>query len=117
MFPSPALRSRETKLAVAARFIDDELHIGQEHQYPAGTCRWEFYEKDADADASLNFVCPCGCGEVDFIIVVVPRSEAYYRAWKWDGNRVNPTITPSILRRGSKCQWHGYLTDGQFVNC
>jgi hypothetical protein len=104
-------------MTVAANFIDEELHIGMEHHHPAGTCHWDFYENDRNADGSLNFVCPCGCGDVDFIIVVRPRGEGYYRAWKWDGNREKPTITSSILRRGSKCQWHGYLTNGEFVNC
>lgn len=105
-------------MGVPANFIPDELHIGMEHKHAAGTCHWEFYEKDS-ADASLNFVCPCGCGEVDFITVKRPigNPNVYQREWKWDGNRETPTITPSILRRGSKCQWHGYLTNGEFVNC
>lgn len=40
-------------------------------------------------------------------------------AWKWDGNREAPTLTPSILHwgggRGEPATWHGYLTAGKLV--
>lgn len=35
--------------------------------------------------------------------------------WQWDGNRENPTITPSILMRGMG-EWHGYMTAGKLVS-
>ena len=40
-------------------------------------------------------------------------------SWKWNGNKVSPTLTPSILHWGSgrdrPASWHGYLTDGKLV--
>jgi hypothetical protein len=44
--------------------------------------------------------------------------------WSWNGNRVKPTLTPSIriCDRWYKDPkaieiWHGYLTDGVFRSC
>lgn len=34
--------------------------------------------------------------------------------WKWDGNELQPTLTPSLLVANS---WHGYLTAGRLVSC
>lgn len=51
----------------------------------------------------------------------VPRERVSYwthdgkQAWEWDGNRMSPTITPSILvygRHGEPDQWHGFLENG-----
>lgn len=36
------------------------------------------------------------------------------KAWVWDGNEKEPTITPSILVVNG-CGWHGYLTKGEFT--
>ncbi len=36
------------------------------------------------------------------------------RVWCWDGNELQPTLTPSIL---APHQWHGYLTAGKLVSC
>lgn len=58
----------------------------------------------------LTFVCPCGCGAMPGVVVIGPK------AWAWDRNEDSPTITPSI-RRLEGCEWHGYLTDGEFREC
>jgi hypothetical protein len=64
-----------------------------------------------DAVVGLHFVCPCGCGHVGGV-------EFGPRGWKWDGNRERPTVTPSIyFNRGGAGEWHGYLTNGEFVEC
>ena len=40
-------------------------------------------------------------------------------AWTWNGDRERPTLTPSIrpLDNDSNELWHGYLTDGELVEC
>lgn len=42
------------------------------------------------------------------------------KAWKWNGDKNKPTLTPSILVHpieGWSKGWHGYLTDGVLVSC
>lgn len=34
--------------------------------------------------------------------------------WDWDGNRANPTFTPSV--NCGRC-WHGYIRNGRTVDC
>lgn len=34
--------------------------------------------------------------------------------WDWDGNRENPTLSPSINCEGH-CGWHGYVRGGRCV--
>ena len=36
-------------------------------------------------------------------------------AWSWDGNKVAPTLVPSILHH-SKPPWHGFLREGKLVS-
>lgn len=40
--------------------------------------------------------------------------------WEWDGNREEPTLTPSILVWGNgkdqPATWHGYLRAGKLVD-
>jgi len=59
------------------------------------------------------FRCPCGCGLESWLPV---NREGDTVHWKWDGNIEAPTLTPSILNFYS-CQWHGYLTAGEFQPC
>lgn len=33
--------------------------------------------------------------------------------WTWDGNRIEPTLTPSIDCK--HCGWHGHITKGLFT--
>lgn len=37
-------------------------------------------------------------------------------SWKWDGDEVKPTLTPSIQKL-SGCRWHGWLQGGVFKTC
>lgn len=48
----------------------------------------------------LGFACP-GCMEVHEITF---RPFGERTGWKWDGNREKPTISPSILVEGIKCE-------------
>jgi hypothetical protein len=53
--------------------------------------------------------CP-GCGAQDWLDV-----GPLFSGWTWDGNADAPTLRPSILHR--PCNWHGYLTAGEFAPC
>jgi hypothetical protein len=60
-----------------------------------------------DADRRLVFWCP-GCEEPH-----MPRVQGAV-TWTWNGDRIRPTLTPSILvsdSAGARC--HSYVTDGQ----
>ena len=65
----------------------------------------------------MLFVCPCGscskqhAGIIHFNTEV--NKDEKGPIWDWNGNEKEPTITPSIQRRGA-CEWHGYLTNGEF---
>lgn len=62
----------------------------------------------------LSFRCPCGCGDLCGIRI---RDDGTNRdgSWGWNKNEELPTTTPSIdINHG---HWHGYLTDGVFVQC
>lgn len=112
---------------VKAVFIVEELnctgHRKREPLLAAGTCHWEFYDPPSNGVVgTLNFVCPCGCGEVDFIFVFTNKQmtpgkpPAPDRGWRWDGNKEQPSLMPSIHRLGAACKWHGFLTKGEFLN-
>ena len=62
----------------------------------------------------FDYVCPCGCGVVDWIPVTSGPSDLHH--WHWNGDRDKPTLTPSI-RKLNGCQWHGWLTNGEFITC
>lgn len=74
-----------------------------------GDAKWCDYE--GHPDPQLSFVCPCGCGMANQMPVY--SGETGY-GWKWNGDRVKPTLTPSIQQM-STCRWHGYLTDGMWT--
>lgn len=61
----------------------------------------------------LAFVCPCGCGREGYLPV---ETDSHGPRWDWDGNCEQPTLTPSVLFRGG-CEWHGYLTKGEWRSC
>lgn len=66
-------------------------------------------------DVGLAFVCPCGCG-TQGSIPFTGKVEASTVSWQWDGNRTQPSLTPSI-RRTSGCKWHGHLQHGAWTPC
>lgn len=63
----------------------------------------------------LLYRCPCGCGRLGGL-PFGPKSEddiKHSRAtWDWNGNREVPTLTPSIHHVN---HWHGFLTDGMWI--
>jgi len=74
---------------------------------PPASCKWS---SDMNGETSdLLFTCPCGCGKIGAVCIARPG----IRGWQWNGDRVNPTFTPSILQTNG-CRWHGYLTNGEF---
>lgn len=63
----------------------------------------------------FKYLCPCG--GCDFPVHIPLTGPG---AWNWDGNEEKPTIKPSILHKGhndGKCNWHGYMTNGEFKQC
>jgi hypothetical protein len=76
---------------------------------------WSQEQLDAVASGpivtGLTFRCPCGCGSIGGIHFAL-----YNPRWTWNGDKDNPTCTPSILR-GDGCRWHGFLTNGVFISC
>lgn len=68
----------------------------------------------SDDPARILFICPCGCG--DHTGVPVRPESTPGPVWTWDGNRDAPTLTPSLQRVGG-CNWHGFLTAGEFREC
>lgn len=71
--------------------------------------------RDLDGElAGIAFRCPCGCGFDSWLPINGPEKD---HGWNWDGNREAPTLTPSVLQSGLPCQWHGYLTAGEWKKC
>lgn len=69
----------------------------------------------------ITFDCPCGkCGERPGIPFTNPISGGKDQSgvtWKRTGETIEDlSLTPSIRRMGG-CKWHGFLTDGIFVEC
>ena len=58
---------------------------------------------------SILWVCVCPEGHMASVPLQVGPKEDHL--WQWDGNKENPTITPSIQFL-SGCKWHGFLTNG-----
>ena len=79
---------------------------------------WCLYDFGTEGQATLSFLCPCGgagcVGDRRWVTIYVkaaPEREQGY--WNWDGDRVQPTLSPSIHRK-SGCGWHGYFEKGQW---
>lgn len=72
-----------------------------------------FYQFNRHGEAfRIVYNCPCGCGDKGGL--PIDKSVKRPQAWKWDGNIERPTLTPSINHIN---HWHGYLTNGEFVEC
>jgi hypothetical protein len=63
----------------------------------------------------LEFCCPCGCGDESWLPLVMQGQPHDQHAWGWDGNKQQPTLTPSI-RRTYGCKFHGYLQAGVWTS-
>lgn len=44
----------------------------------------------------------------------IEATETTARLWGWDGNEIEPTITPSI-GCDWRCGWHGHITKGELI--
>jgi hypothetical protein len=66
-------------------------------------------------EKGLFYECPCGCGSQGFL-GFRGRTKPSRPSWIWNGNREQPTLTPSI-RRLSGCKWHGHLVHGAWTPC
>lgn len=80
-------------------FVEDILHG------PTGSAKW-------DSDFTrFKFICPCGCNSFNDLPIKPPHDNG----WTWDGNKENPTLSPSIINYN--CGWHGYLKAGVWEKC
>jgi len=71
---------------------------------------FEFYVNSAKEIAGMIYMCPCGCGKTGALSFKPANSPS----WSWDGNREQPTLTPSVHDVG---HWHGFLTKGVWLSC
>ena len=75
------------------------------------------------ATGHIMFVCPNGkrCSLLLGPQFVKRPEKGKSNIWAWDGNRENPTITPSINcvttdeegKPTGGCGWHGFITNGE----
>lgn len=99
------------------KFVDSIWREGEysNHKWicPPGTeGNAKYYSHGTNETAGLQFVCP-GCRAICSIAFIKVGS---YTTWEWDGNREQPTATPSIhhTKTLGGCGWHGFLTKGVF---
>lgn len=80
-----------------------------------GEWAWVVKKKGEDP-FQIAYGCPCGteCRPFPVNCYIPVDRVKHDKAWAWDGNWDEPTLTPSILR-GDGCHWHGYLRKGKFV--
>lgn len=99
--------------AVLVDDIDEEVESGR--LTPGAYSYYQMYgEPDGSPPAGMMFICVCGCGRLGSLSF---RQEESPR-WDWNGNVETPTLSPSIhWVRGCPNNWHGYLTNGEFVPC
>ncbi|NOX41138.1 MAG: hypothetical protein GXP05_11690 [Alphaproteobacteria bacterium] len=69
-----------------------------------------------EGTSGMSFVCPCGCGNKCYIKFEDSEGAAAAPRWNWDGNKENPTLTPSVFNTGLPCKWHGWLQNGEWVS-
>lgn len=75
---------------------------------PGDFC-WGFSESTDDRPSHIHLIEPPGF-YVRLPIAPTPNG------WDWDGNRDQPTLTPSIRTcRGLDGTWHGFLRRGELV--
>lgn len=91
------------------------INIGPSGDLPEKPGEYLFVYHSGKA-CGIDFCCPCGkCSQASYL----PFRDTELStepSWEFDGNMEKPTLKPSILRT-SECKWHGYLTDGIFVEC
>lgn len=92
--------------AVIVEDVDD-------HRHTPGAIEIREVSVDGERLVGFAFICPCGCGREGYL----PTDTATPGPrWDWNGDRERPSLNPSVLFRGG-CEWHGYLTDGEWRSC
>ena len=67
----------------------------------------------------LSFRCPGGCGQLHQCAIENDNKDV--KGWSWNKDLQKPTLKPSIKitplpeYSESDCNWHGFLTDGEFI--
>lgn len=76
------------------------------------------FRLDQRADPGLfEFVyfCPCGCGAMGRLLIGEGHKPGGARpSWRWNGDRQNPELAPSVNHVG---HWHGWLRGGYWQAC
>lgn len=106
--------------SVPAHVVHDFGDYEDREHIPAGLV--EFCDAySGEKDVAILFGCPCGCGSLQAVNI---KPMDNHPTWNWNGNREQPTLTPSILihQLDDKCNkigehWHGFLTAGDFKSC
>lgn len=79
----------------------------------------------------LRFNCPCGCGAPGYVpfsnpLDGGPAVDTAHDKWERTGDTYDTiTLTPSILKtkwqdkdgNSHGCGWHGYITNGEIIEC
>jgi hypothetical protein len=75
------------------------------------------HEVGKEKTSGMHFCCPCGCGNMSYMAFTCrpEKAKAGGPEWEWNGDRENPTLTPSVHQTGLPCKWHGWLRDGYWV--
>lgn len=83
-------------------------HFHANRDLAPGTFAW-----NGEPPAGIWSVCPCGCGSRTMLPV---HADVGGRGWGWDGNREQPTLSPSIFHYNgpNDPHWHGYLRVGMW---
>jgi hypothetical protein len=74
---------------------------------------WAFWQHEDQLLIGIKY----GEDEFDYCIIPVSVGKKKPGDWDWNGNREKPTLSPSILIRGSENiqKWHGFLRDGKLI--
>jgi|SRR5882762_3321130 len=108
---SVAVRSVATVEAVVTMAVGDRTKARLVNGYSDAVAPGDFYfysTEEAITPAGMHHVCP-RCGELGGMRFTGPK------AWTWNGDRKAPTCWPSILHDSARCGWHGFLTEGDFI--
>lgn len=72
-----------------------------------------FFIEEEDGELMFRFFCPCGCGNFSTLIIGRGFMPDGNPTWEWDGNEMEPTLSPSLNNEG---HWHGWLQGGWWRN-
>ena len=64
----------------------------------------------------MEYLCPCGCRTVGEIRFARPGETPRSPTYLWDGNREEPTVTPSFSHVvAGEIHWSGILQRGEWI--